>query len=93
MNRVTGKAALITGGARGIRAAHALVLVAEGASVVLADVLDAEGETLEVELRDSTRFVHLDVTRESDRANALRLTLAKFGHLDVLVNNAGIANG
>ena len=93
MNRVTGKVALITGGARGMGAAHARLLVAEGASVVLADVLDADGETLAAELGDSVRFVHLDVTQESDWANALRLTLAEFGHLDVLVNNAGIANG
>ena len=93
MNRVTGKVALITGGARGMGAAHARLLVAEGASVVLADVLDADGETLAAELGDSARFVHLDVTQESDWANALRLTLTEFGHLDVPVNNAGIANG
>ncbi|CAN5396984.1 glucose 1-dehydrogenase [soil metagenome] len=93
MNRVTGKVALITGGARGMGAAHARLLVAEGANVVLADVLDADGEALAVELGDAARYVHLDVTQESDWADALELTLAQFGHLDVLVNNAGIANG
>ena len=53
MNRVTGKVALITEGARGMGAAHARPLVAEGASVVLADVLDADGETLAAELGGS----------------------------------------
>lgn len=93
MNRVTGKDALITGGARGMGAARARLLIAEGANVVLADVLDADGEALSVELGDAARYVHLDVTQETDWADALRLTLAQFGHLDVLVNNAGIANG
>lgn len=93
MNRVTGTVALITGGARGMGAAHARLLIAEGANVVLADVLDADGEALSVELGDAARYVHLDVTQETDWADPLRLTLAQFGHLDVLVNNAGIANG
>lgn len=93
MNRVTGTVALITGGARGMGAAHARLLIAEGANVVLADVLDADGEALSVELGDAARYVHLDVTQETDWADALRPTLAQFGHLDVLVNNAGIANG
>ncbi|QNE47459.1 SDR family oxidoreductase [Glaciihabitans sp. INWT7] len=93
MNRVSGKVALITGGARGMGAAHARLLVAEGAKVVLGDVLDADGEALAVELGEAARYVHLDVTQESDWASALEVTLAQFGHLDVLVNNAGIANG
>ena len=93
MNHVTGKVAPITGGARGRGTAHARLLVADGASVVLAVVLDADGEILAAELGDSTRFLHLDVTQEGDWANALRLTLAESGHLDVLVKNAGIANG
>ncbi len=93
MNRVAGKVALITGGGRGAGGAHARLLTAEGASAVLADVLDADGEALAVELGHAARFVHLDMTQESDWANALRLTLAEFGHLDLLVNNAGIANG
>ena len=93
MNRVTGKVALITGGARGLGAAHARLLVAEGASVVLADVLDTEGEALAVKRGDAARFVHLDVTQEREWDEAVRFTLAEFGHLDVLVKNAGIANG
>lgn len=93
MNRVAGKVALITGATRGTGAAHAGLLTAEGARAVLADVLDTDGEALAVELGHAARFVHLDVTQESDWANALRLTLAEFGHLDVLVNTAGIANG
>jgi acyl-CoA reductase-like NAD-dependent aldehyde dehydrogenase len=52
MERVAGKVAFITGGARGLAAAHARLLVAEGASVVLADVLDADGKALAVELGD-----------------------------------------
>jgi NAD(P)-dependent dehydrogenase (short-subunit alcohol dehydrogenase family) len=67
MNRVAGKVARITGG-RGAGAAHARLLTADGASAVLADVLDADGEALAVDLGHAARFVHPDVTQESDWA-------------------------
>lgn len=93
MGRVDGKVALISGGARNIGGASARLLVEEGASVVIGDLLDEEGRALADELGESARYVHLDVTSEEDWAAAVELTTATFGKLDVLVNNAGIFNG
>ena len=92
MARVAGKVALISGGARGMGASHARLLVDEGAKVVIGDLLDDEGEALAAELGDAVRYVHLDVTRYEDWQNAVEVALKEFGRLDVLVNNAGIAN-
>src|SRR6478736_8498015 len=93
MGRVEGKVALISGGARNIGGASARLLVSEGARVVIGDLLDEEGQALADELGDSARYVHLDVTSEEDWAAAVALTVAEFGKLDVLFNNAGIFNG
>lgn len=90
MGRVDGKVALISGAARGMGASHARLLVGEGASVVLGDVLDEEGRAVAAELGDAARFVHLDVTQPADWAAAVALALREFGALNVLVNNAGI---
>ena len=92
MARVAGKVALISGGARGMGAAHAELLVAEGAKVVIGDILDAEGEATAARLGDSVRFVHLDVTKPDDWDTAVSAAVDGFGGLDILVNNAGIAN-
>ena len=93
MGRVAGKVVLISGGARNIGGASARMLVAEGARVVIGDVLDDEGTALAEELGESARYVHLDVTSEEDWASAVAYTVAEFGRLDVLFNNAGIFNG
>lgn len=82
--------ALISGAARGQGAAEARAFVAEGARVVLGDILDAEGNALAAELGAAARYVHLDVTSESDWERAVALAEAEFGKLTVLVNNAGI---
>jgi 3alpha(or 20beta)-hydroxysteroid dehydrogenase len=71
-------------------AAHARMLVAEGAKVVIGDILDDEGKTLADELGDSARYVHLDVTQADEWAAAVDLAVSDFGLLNVLVNNAGI---
>ena len=92
MARVAGKVALISGGARGMGASHARLLIEEGAKVVIGDLLDAEGEALAAELGDAVRYVHLDVTSYEDWQNAVELAVREFGGLDILVNNAGIAN-
>jgi 3alpha(or 20beta)-hydroxysteroid dehydrogenase len=92
MARVARKVALISGGARGMGAAHAELLVAEGAKVVIGDILDAEGEATAARLGDSVRFVHLDVTKPEDWDTAVSAAVDGFGGLDILVNNAGIAN-
>lgn len=91
MERVKGKVALVTGGAQGMGASHARALLAEGAKVVIGDVLDKEGESIARELGDGARYLHLDVTKPSDWAKAVEFTVKTFGGLHVLVNNAGIA--
>lgn len=90
--RLAGKVALISGAARGMGASHARAMVAQGAKVVLGDILDTEGEALAAELGDDAAYVHLDVTSRDDWAAAVALTVERFGTLNVLVNNAGIAN-
>lgn len=92
MGRVSGKTVLVSGGSRGIGAAVVRRLVEEGAQVVIGDVLDDEGRALADSLGAATAFVHLDVTSPDDWAAAVRKAEERFGGLDVLVNNAGIAN-
>ena len=87
-----GRVALVTGGARGIGAATVRALHAAGARVVAADVGDGRGRKLADELGDDVRFVHLDVTDEKQWDAAIAASVDPFGTLDVLVNNAGIAN-
>ena len=93
MGRVDDKVVLISGGARNIGGASVRALVAEGARVVIGDLLDDEGAALAAELGAAVRYVHLDVTSEDDWASAVELTVAEFGRIDVLFNNAGIFNG
>jgi 3alpha(or 20beta)-hydroxysteroid dehydrogenase len=88
--RLAGKVALITGGAQGQGEAEARRFVAEGASVVIADINDEKGEAVAASLGDAARFVHLDVTDESQWAAAVALADEAFGPVSVLVNNAGI---
>jgi cyclopentanol dehydrogenase len=94
--RLAGKVALISGGARGMGAEEARLFVREGAKVVFGDVLEAEGKTVEEEIRAAggdARFVRLDVTSEGDWARAVETTGRLYGRLDILVNNAGIGGG
>ncbi|MDG2304631.1 MAG: glucose 1-dehydrogenase [Candidatus Binatia bacterium] len=91
MNRLDGKVALISGGSRGMGAAEARLFVSEGAKVVVCDVRDDEGGTLADDIGAGAIYQHLDVTREEEWATAVAATTAAFGRLDVLVNNAGIA--
>jgi 3alpha(or 20beta)-hydroxysteroid dehydrogenase len=90
VGRLDGKVALITGGARGMGKSHARHFVAEGARVVLGDVLDERGAQVAASLGGSGRYVHHDVTSEADWAAAVTAALDAFGRLDVLVNNAGV---
>ena len=85
-----GKVALISGGARGMGAAEARLFVAEGGRVVIGDVLDDEGKATAAAIGDSAHYVHLDVTQEADWQSVVAETEARFGRLDVLVNNAGV---
>ena len=90
-SRLKGKVALISGGARGMGESHARAMVAQGAKVVLGDILDDEGEDLAAELGDTGAYVHLDVTDRDQWAPAVATAVERFGKLNVLVNNAGIA--
>jgi 3alpha(or 20beta)-hydroxysteroid dehydrogenase len=92
MERLAKKVALVSGGARGLGAAHARAIVAEGGKVVIGDVLDVEGRALAAELGDAARYVHLDVTSCEEWATAVAVAVDTFGLLNVLVNNAGIWN-
>ncbi|GAB7145728.1 SDR family oxidoreductase [Mycobacterium riyadhense] len=91
-NRLTGKVALVSGGARGMGASHVRALVAEGAKVVFGDILDDAGKAVAAEVGDTARYRHLDVTNPDHWAAAVETALTEFGELDVLVNNAGIIN-
>lgn len=88
---LSGKTALVTGGARGIGRAIVERLIAEGAKAVIGDVDDSAGRDLAEQLGPNALFAHLDVTSESDWKNAVTEAEAFGGKLDILVNNAGIA--
>jgi len=90
MGQLDGRVALISGAARGMGAEEARLFVAEGAQVVLGDVLDEDGEKVASELGEAALYTHLDVTREADWQAAVARAEDRFGKLDVLVNNAGI---
>ncbi len=90
MGRVDDKVAIITGGAQGMGAADARLLVAEGAKVVIGDILDEKGEALAAELGAAASYVHLDVSDEEQWQAAVDTAVKEFGKVNVLVNNAGI---
>lgn len=89
-NKLLGKTAVITGGARGIGRAIAERYVREGAQVAIADVLTDAAEALARELGEKALAVNLDVTRMSSIEAMVRSVEAKFGGIDILVNNAGV---
>src|SRR5687768_5852334 len=89
--RLEGKVALITGAGRGMGESHARAMVAQGAKVLLGDILDDDGEKLATELGGTAAYVHLDVTNREQWARAVAAAVERFGKLNVLVNNAGIA--
>ena len=90
-DRLDGKVALITGAARGQGEAEARQFVAEGARVVLGDVLDDACAAVASELGDAACSQHLDVTSEDDWRAAVDAAISRFGGLHVLVSNAGIS--
>jgi 3alpha(or 20beta)-hydroxysteroid dehydrogenase len=92
MTDLQGRVAIVTGGARGIGEVYVRALRAAGARVVIADVLADQGKALADELGDGVRFIELDVTDEHAWDRAVGAVLDAFGAVDVLVNNAGIAN-
>lgn len=94
MNRLQGKVAVITGGALGLGRAIATRMAEEGAAVAVLDTLEAEGHQLADDLAARglpAVFLRCDVTSETNMAEALDLASVRFGHIDTLVNNAGVA--
>jgi 3(or 17)beta-hydroxysteroid dehydrogenase len=88
--RLENKIALITGSARGIGQATAELFHKEGATVIISDIRDEEGEKVKNQLGERAEYFHLDVKDENIWLNAFNLIKQKYGRLDILVNNAGI---
>ena len=90
MTRLANKVAVVTGGARGMGAQTCRLFLQEGATVVVADVLEAEGTALARELGEAASFCRLDVSDESSWAALVAQALERHGRIDVLVNNAAV---
>lgn len=91
MERLSGKVAIITGGARGMGESHARKFIAEGAKVVITDLNEELGQVLAQELGENAKFIKQDVSSATDWANVVTETENAFGPINVLVNNAGIS--
>ena len=92
--RLADKVALITGGASGMGASMARIFAGEGAKVVVADMLEEEGRKIVGEItraNGAAIFQRLDVSSEAEWQDAIAATLAAYGKLDILVNDAGIS--
>ncbi|MBJ17949.1 MAG: glucose 1-dehydrogenase [bacterium] len=90
MGRLDGKVALVSGAARGMGQAEVRLFAAEGAKVIVCDIVDDEAKAVAGDIGANALYQHLDVTREEDWSEAVAAGLSAFGHLDILVNNAGI---
>ena len=92
--RLAGKVALVSGAASGMGQSEATIFAREGAKVIVADILEAEGKQVADKIVSGggqARFVKLDVTNEVEWDAAVKAAVSAFGKLDVLVNNAGIS--
>jgi D-sorbitol dehydrogenase (acceptor) len=90
MSRLQGKTALITGAARGIGAAFAARYVAEGAQVMIGDVDTARAAKTAKALGPAAAWVEMDVTEQDSIDAAVAQTVAQFGQIDILINNAAL---
>ena len=94
--RLEGKVALITGGAHGMGTVEAKLFAREGARVVIGDLREADGRQVESEIAEAggeAILITMDVSLEDVWITAIQQTVARFGMLNVLVNNAGISGG
>lgn len=90
LSRLEGQVAIITGGARGIGEATVRLFTNHGAKVIIADIEDTLGTALASSLSPPATFIHCDVRLEDDIRHLIDTTVAAFGHLDIIFNNAGI---
>ena len=91
--RLENKGALISGGARGMGAVEAKLFASEGARIIIGDIREEEGRQVEAQINESGGdcfFTHLDVTSEANWLEAVAQAVARYGKLDILINNAGI---
>lgn len=88
MSRLSGKTAIVTGGASGFGKGIASKFVSEGANVIITDLSAAQGDAVSSEL--NCLFLRADVTKPGDWRSVLSLALEKYGGLDIVVNNAGV---
>lgn len=94
MGKLDGQVALISGGSRGQGEAQARLFAREGAAVALGDVLEEDGQRVAESINDTggqAMFQRLDVTEASSWKSMVEETVAQFGRLDIVINNAGIA--
>ncbi len=92
MGRLSGKVAIITGASQGMGAATARLFASEGAKVALGDVKDEAGAAVAREIGEAAMFQHLDVSSDDNWRDFVVAAVARFGGLDVLVNNAGLVH-
>ena len=90
MGRVSGKVAIVTGGASGVGKEDALLLTKEGAKVVLTDLNAKDGNAVAAQIGENALFVKHDISSEDGWKEVIARTEEKFGGVDILVNNAGI---
>ncbi|GLJ33429.1 hypothetical protein SUGI_0672690 [Cryptomeria japonica] len=92
LGRLQGKVAIVTGGSKGIGEATVRLFAKHGAKVIIADVADDAGLKVAEALPQWATFVHCDVSKEKDVSAAVDFAMEKHGQLDIIYNNAGIAN-
>ena len=90
MGRVSGKVAIVTGGASGVGKEDAILLVKEGAKVVLTDLNEKDGNAVAAQIGENALFVKHDISSEDGWKEVIARTEEKFGGVDILVNNAAI---
>jgi len=91
MGKLDGKVAIITGGASGIGRASVQLFIKEGAHVVFGDIQDDKGKTFAEELGPNASYFHTNVRKESEIKAIIDFAVEKFGHLDIMFNNAGFS--
>ncbi|KAK2976462.1 hypothetical protein RJ640_015585 [Escallonia rubra] len=90
IKKARGKVVIVTGGASGIGESTTHLFWKNGAKVVIADIQDELGQAISDKLGENVCYIHCDVSNEEEVINLVDTTVAKFGHLDIMFNNAGI---